>query len=113
MRELLRRAVPGTTLGWWSVGLVVVTPILLAIGASFRGLLYEGVAAGDSIPEDITSRPALALTMLTGMAAGVAGFVTGLVAIVRRRDYAWLVLASTVLGGLFTLFLAAEVAFSH
>jgi hypothetical protein len=113
MGELLRRILPGTSLGWWSVGLLVATPLLLAVGASFRDSLYESVAAGDSIPEDIARRPALALTMLTGMTAGVATFVTGLVAVIRGRDRALLVLVSTFLGALFTLFLAAEVAFPH
>jgi hypothetical protein len=108
MRELLRATVPGTMLGWWSVGLIVAMPVLLMVGASFRDSLYPSVAAGNSIPEDIAARPALALTMLAGMAAGVSAFVTGLLALVGHKDRALLAWASTIIGALFTLFLAAE-----
>ena len=41
--------------------------------------------------EDIAARPALALSMLAGMAAGIAAFVTGLVAIVRKEKGNWFI----------------------
>jgi hypothetical protein len=51
--------------------------------------------------------------MLTGMASGVSAFITGLLALVKGREKALLVYLSTGLGGLFTLFLAADLAFPH
>lgn len=100
-------------LGRWSVGLIVVMPILFAIGSSFSGTLYNSIPAGNTIPADIAARPFLALTMLAGMAAGIAGFVTGLTAIVKRKEHAILVYISTVIGGLLILYLLAEIAFPH
>ena len=61
----------------------------------------------------IASRPLLALTMLAGMAAGISGFITGLLAIVKQKENALLVYVSTVIGGLLTLFLVGELAFPH
>jgi hypothetical protein len=88
-------------------------PILFVIGSSFTDSLYESVPAGGTIWADIAARPALALTMLAGMVAGVSAFIAGFLAIVRRKERALLVYASTVIGALFTLYLAAEVAFPH
>lgn len=104
---------PGTTLGRWTVGLIAVMPILFVFGSSLSNSLYESVSAGRSILADITSRPLLALTMLAGMAAGISGFITGLLAIVNQKENALLVYVSTVIGGLLTLFLAGELAFPH
>ena len=104
---------PRTTLGKWSVGLIVVMPILFIIGSSFTDSLYRSTPAGETILADIAARPALALTMLTGMAAGITAFVLGLLAIIRQKENALLVYISTVIGALVILFLAAEIAFPH
>ena len=101
----------GTTLGKWSVGLIAVMPILLVLGSLFSRTLYESVSAGPTILADIASRPLLALTMLAGMAAGISGFITGLLAIVKHKENALLVYVSTVIGGLLTLFLVGELTF--
>jgi hypothetical protein len=104
---------PGPTLGRWTVGLIAVMPILFFIGLSFSRSLYESVPAGRSILADIAARPYLALSMLAGMAAGVSGFITGLLAIVKQKENALLVYISTVIGGLLTLYLIGELAFPH
>lgn len=104
---------PGTPLGKWSVGLIIAMPLLFAIGSSFTNSLYQSVPAGETILADIAARPALALTMLAGMAAGIAALVTGLLAIIRQRERALLVYLSTLLGALFALYLAGELAFPH
>ena len=113
MSERSWKFIPGTNLGRWSVGLVAITPILFVIGSSFSWTLYDGVQAGRTILEDISSRPLVSLTMLTGMAAGVSGFITGLVAIIKSKETALLGYLSTILGGLLTLYLIAEIAFPH
>jgi hypothetical protein len=113
MAKLPWRMTPKTTLGKWSIGLVVVMPILLAIGSSFTDSLYESVPAGGTILADIAARPALALTMLTGMVAGILAFIVGVLAIVRQRENALPVYASTVIGALVTLFLTGEIVFPH
>ena len=104
---------PKTTFGRWSLGLILVMPLLFYIGGSLSTSLYNSVPAGDSIPADIVQRPALALTMLAGMLAGIAAFVTGLVAIIKHKERTIFVIVSTAVGGLLILFLIGEVAFPH
>ena len=107
------RIMPKTTLGKWSVGLIVAMPIFFIIGTSFTNSLYKSVPAGGTILADIAARPALALTMLAGMVAGILAFIVGLLAIVRQKENALLVYVSTVIGALFMLYLAGEMLYPH
>jgi hypothetical protein len=104
---------PGTTLGKWSVGLIVAMSILFIIGTSFTNSLYKSVPAGGTILADIAARPALALTMLAGMVAGISAFITGLLAIIRQKEHALLIYVSSSIGALLVLFLAGEILFPH
>lgn len=113
MSERSWRIFPANSLGRWSVGLAAAAPLLFLIGFSLSSSLYASVPAGRTIWADLTGRPWLVLTMLTGMASGVSAFITGLLALVKGREKALLVYVSTGLGGLFTLFLAADLAFPH
>lgn len=107
------RITPNTILGRWSLALIIAMPILFVLGTSFTSLLYESVPAGGTILADIAARPALALTMLGGMAAGISAFITGLLAILRQKENALLVYASTLIGALLLFFLAGEILFPH
>jgi hypothetical protein len=113
MSEQTMKFLPGTTLGKWSVGLIVLMPILFVIGSSFSGMLYDSVQSGRTILADISARPFVALTMLAGMAAGIGGFITGLLAIIKSKEKTLLVYLSTILGGLLIVYLIAELAFPH
>ena len=113
MEERTWRVIPRKALGFWSVGLIIVMPILFVIGSSFSDSIYESVPAGKTILADIGARPILALTMLTGMATGVSAFITGLISILKHKERTVLVYLSTILGGLFILYLIAELAFPH
>jgi len=104
---------PITKLGWWSLRLAVAMPVLFFIGMSFTTLLYESVPAGGTILKDITVRPALALTMLAGMASGVSACIIGLIAIIRQKERALLVYGATLLGVLLIIFLFGEFIFPH
>ena len=104
---------PKNILGKWSVGLILAMPILFLIGTSFTNSLYKSVPAGDTILVDIATRPALALTMLAGMVAGISAFITGLLTIIMYKEHALLVYISTLIGALLVLFLAGEVLFPH
>jgi hypothetical protein len=107
------RILPISTLGKWSVGLIVAMPLLFIIGTSFRNSLYKSVPAGSTILADISARPVLALTMLAGMAAGILAFITGILAIIQQKEYALLVYVSSLIGALLVLFLAGEILFPH
>jgi len=104
---------PKTTLGKWSVGLIIAMPFLFIIGTSFTKSLYKSIPAGETILADIVARPALALTMLAGMGAGVSAFITGLLAVSRKKEEALLTYASTTIGALLMLFLIGEIIFPH
>jgi len=93
------------------LGLAILMPILFVIGNSFVNLPYASVPAGGTILEDVVARPALALTMLAGMAAGIMACLTGVVAITRKNERALLVYAATIAGLLLILFLAGEFLF--
>jgi hypothetical protein len=51
--------------------------------------------------------------MLSGMAAGVSAFFSGILAIIRQKDDAILVYNSTIIGAVLLIFLIAEVLFPH
>jgi len=113
MTNQSRLVLPKTILGKWSVVLIIVMPILFVIGTSLTNTLYESIPADGTILSDIAARPALALTMLTGMAAGISAFITGLLSIIREKRKALLVYISTAIGALLILFLAGEILFPH
>jgi hypothetical protein len=105
--------IPKTTLGIWSVILIIVMPVLLFIGSSFTNSLYQSVPAGGTILKDIAARPALALTMLAGLVAGILGFILGLIAIIRKKERALLVYVSTLVGALLIVILSGEIISPH
>lgn len=107
------RIAPETTPGKWSVGLVVAMPILFFIGTSLANSLYRSVPSGNTIFADIAARPALTLSMLAGMAAGISAFIAGLLAIIRQKENALLVYLSLAIGALLILFLGGEFLFPH
>ena len=88
-------------------------PLLFIIGTSFTNSLYKSVPAGGTILADIAARPALALTMLAGMVAGIAAFITGLLAIIRQKERALLVYVASSIGALLLLFLTGEIFPPH
>lgn len=113
MNNLSARMLPTALWGKLSIGLAIAMPILFLIGASFTNTLYESVPSGDTILADISSRPALALTMLAGMLAGISAFITGIIGISRNKDRAILVYVSTAVGALLCIYLLAEILFPH
>ena len=99
---------PKTKLGKWSLTLILAMFALFFIGPFLADFLYESVPAGDSLFEDIVSRPALAIAMLLGFSAGVLAFVTGLISIFKHQERAVLVFVSTLVGAAPTIYLIAE-----
>ena len=113
MTKINWRIIPTTKLGKWSVGLIVAMPLLFLISIFFKDILYPSIPAGATILADIVTRPALTLTMLAGMVAGISAFITGLLAILRQKDYTLLVYLSSILGAFLVLFLMGEILFPH
>lgn len=103
---------PKTKLGKWSVGLILAMFLLFILGSSLASSLYDSVPAGDTLFEDIVGRPALALSMLAGFSAGISAFVSGLISIIKKKERAFLVFVSTLVGAAPTLYVIAELIFS-
>ncbi len=104
--------IPKTTLGRWSVGLIVAMPVFFYIGFSFVDF-YEPISAGKTIPQDIIIRPGVALPMLAGMVSGILAFITGSIAIVKQKERALFVYAAMIIGALLIIFLLGEILFPH
>jgi len=104
---------PDTKQGKWSIGLIIAMFILFFLGASFTSLLYASVPAGNSILKDVAARPALALAMLTGMAAGFLAFIVGIVAVAVKKERSLFVYISTLIGLLLAIFLVGEFISPH
>lgn len=84
-------------------------PILFFAGSSLTNSLYKAFPSGETILADIIARPALALTMLAGIVAGVIAFILGFIDIFRKKENALLVYVSTLIGLLLIIFLVGEV----
>ena len=99
---------PRHRMGKWSVGLIVVMPILFYIGTLFVNF-YGSVSAGRTILIDIVARPGVALPMLAGFVSGIAAFVCGLLDVTKNKDYSVLVFLSTIAGFFVLLWTLAEI----
>jgi len=99
---------PKSNLGKWSIGLIVIVPILLYIGMSIVNF-YGSVPAGNTILHDIIVRPGIALPMLAGFISGIAAFFTGIIGIIRKKDRSILVFLSTAIGFFVLLWCLAQL----
>jgi hypothetical protein len=104
---------PKTKLGKWSIILIIAMPVLFFIGTTLLSAFYPAEPSGNTILEDVMNRPGLALSMLAGMSCGIAAFVTGLIALTKKKERSILVYVSTILGGLLLVFLIGEFLFPH
>lgn len=93
---------PKTNLGKWSFGLIVAFVVLLIVTQFV-------VAATGGGGETFSDNIPLALTMLTVWAAGIAAFVTGLLAIIRQRERSWPVYIATFIVLLMLVFALGEL----
>jgi len=99
--------------GKWSVALIILMLILFLLGTTAMNLLYPSSPAGNTILEDLAARPALVVAMLAGMAAGVAAFFTGVVAIMKHHDRTLIVFLATIFGALLIFLLLGEIISPH
>jgi len=95
---------PKTNLGKWSIGLILAMFILFVIGVSLPNILYESAPSSNSLLDDIVNRPLLAFSMIAGVGAGISALITGLVAVLKRKERAILVYGSTFIGAVLTFF---------
>lgn len=94
---------PGTGLGTWALslaGLVLGGTVALAIAFS----------AGMEPADSFTDNWLLTAAGVTILGSAAAAAVTGLVAMIRRADHSWSVLAATGIGVLLTALTLQQVA---
>ena len=103
---------PKSGLGKWSIGLIVIAPILFYIGMLFVGF-YESIPAGKTILHDVVTRPWLALSMLGGFFFSIVAFLFGAIGIIEKKDYSVFVFVSTLLGFFVLLWFLTEIWFPH
>jgi hypothetical protein len=95
---------PGTQLGWWSLGLAVVYVLLTIINSAVFMRLNEDV------PWRTTLLPFYGIFMLLcGFAAGVVG----LIAVTRQHERSWLVWLSILIGLNTLIFVLGEFLIPH
>ncbi len=103
---------PKSNLGKWSIGLIIIVPILFYTGMSFVDF-YKFIPAGKTILNDIIIRPGVALSMLGGFFSGIVAFLCGIFGIIKKKDYSIFVLISTILGFFIFLWTITEFLFPH
>jgi hypothetical protein len=101
---------PTTTLGKWSIGLVIAAFILFIV---FIIEVAAGMRGGDTLdftnPSDLL--PAIPI-MLAGLSF-ISAMVTGIIAIVKSKERSFLVFLATAIGFFVLLFLLGEFLFPH
>lgn len=97
---------PKTLLGKWSVKLIIVFFLFLAV---FYLMVTSGQRGGDLFFSNLW----LTVPMLIAAASGIAAFITGIVSIIKNRERSILVFISTALGLFILLFVSAEILFPH
>jgi hypothetical protein len=102
---------PKTKLGKWSVGLILAMVTLFVIGLSLPNILYKSAPSGNTLLDDVVNRPLLALSMLAGVGASISALITGLVAVLKRKERAILVYGSTLVGAAVVFFVIAMFLF--
>ncbi|MFC1687374.1 hypothetical protein ACFL0L_02250 [Patescibacteria group bacterium] len=97
---------PRTTMGKWSVGLIGAFIFFMVV---FFVLVESGERGGDTFFSNL----ALTIPILIAGACGVAGFVVGLIAMIRKRERSWLVYIATAIGAFIAFWISAEILFPH
>jgi len=97
---------PNTTLGKWSVILIVVSFL-------FFIMLYAFIASGQRGGDTFFDRPALAFPILLAGISATCAFFTGITSIVRNRERTIFVYISTVIGFFVLFFYLGEILFPH
>jgi hypothetical protein len=98
---------PKSSLGKWSIGLILAFFVLFAIGNIVVAI--QGPIAGQTF----LSNPILSIPMLSSAVAGGLSFFTGFIAIIKNRDRSVLVFLATIIGLLILDFVVGNMLFSY
>jgi hypothetical protein len=97
---------PKSKLGKWSASLIISLIILLFV---FFLLVWSGQRGGETFFSNLY----LTIPMICAGISGIAAFITGIIGIIKEKDYSVILIVSTIIGFLVLLFILAELIFPH
>ena len=97
---------PETTLGKWSVALIIGFIVLLGV---FQLLVASGQRGGETFFSNLV----LTIPMLIAGGSGVSAFATGLIGIIKSRERSVIVYLAALIGLFVLLFGIGEIVFPH
>lgn len=97
---------PKSSLGKWSVGLIIVF-------FAFMGVFFVLVRLGERGGEKFFSNLKLTVPVLIAAVAGIGSFFTGLVSIIKSKKCSVLVGLSTLMGLFILFWTLCEILFPH
>jgi hypothetical protein len=103
---MIRYLVPGTRAGAWALAAMAGVFV-------FYGLFHIPVALGQRGGDTFFSNLYLAVPVLLIGLSGVAAFLAGLYAVIRRRERAVFVFIATLVGLFVLVFIIGEIACPH
>ena len=101
----MKALLPTTTLGKWSIGLVIAALLCFAV---FIVEIVLGFRGGDTWTWDWPTVPVL----LAGVFV-ISALVTGVIGIVKSKERSVLVILATAIGLFFVLLVLGEFLFPH
>lgn len=101
---------PTTTLGKWSIGLVIAAFLLFAI---FLIEVAAGMRGGDTLDFSDLSQLAPAIPILLAGLSVVSAMVTGIISIVKSKERSVLVFLAAAMGLFALFFILGEFLFPH
>lgn len=97
---------PESQLGKWSVGFIIAL-------VCFLGLLFLFIAVGQRGGKTFFSNLYLAIPTICMGITGVSAFFTGIIGIIKDKDYSVLIIVSTIVGFFVLFWILAEILFPH
>ncbi|HEY4518680.1 MAG TPA: hypothetical protein VJG48_03625 [Candidatus Paceibacterota bacterium] len=92
-----------------AVVLAFMWPLYSFMGFLLVNVVYQGVAAGNGLIDDLHARPLLAATILLGLALGTISLPISLVAIFKKGERSILSILAALLGLLSLIILVSEL----
>jgi len=95
-----------TTLGKWSVGLIIAFVVMFLI---LNILIWSGQRGGATFFSNLY----LAIPGVLSALSAIASFFTGITSIIKDKERSIVVFVATIIGFLVLLFVSAEIIFPH
>jgi hypothetical protein len=98
--------IPKTQLGKWSVWLIIAFIVLFIL---FQILVASGQRGGATFFSNL----ALSIPMFIAGISGISAFFTGIIGIIKNKEWSVLVFLSTIVGFLILFFVLGEFLVPH